>query len=139
MCKNFNPDAINNEKLPGDFGENAYLYRETFTAPVPVIDTRETVVFHMKIATPEGQHVLIATSVDNGQPVGEGLVRADIKYLVHMCEPTIDDPNRTHIVASYASDPCGSIPGPIKNKITKKRVKLYESLVTKLNNLSLSS
>ena len=139
LCKNFNPEAIYNERLPGDFGENAYLYRETFKPPVAVIDTRETIVFHMKIAAGEGQHVLVATSVDNGQSVGEGQVRAELKYLVHMCEPTIDDPNRTHIVASYASDPCGSIPGPIKNKIMKKRVKLYEGLVPQLNNLRLNS
>ena len=138
LCKNFAPKAINNERLATDFGENAYLYRETFDLKNPVVDIREAVVFHMLLATPE-QHVLIATSVDNGTQAPEGHIRADIKYLVHLCEPTVDDANRTHVIACQTSDPCGSIPELIKNKILKKRVKLYESLVPKLNSLSLNS
>ena len=44
---------------------------------------REVVIFHMKLATPEGQHVLIGTSVDNGEGPSGDNVRAECAFLVH--------------------------------------------------------
>lgn len=139
LCKSFAPDACENSKFPADFGENAYIYKESFQAPVAVVAIREVVIFHMKLATPEGQHVLIGTSVDNGEGPSGDNVRAECAFLVHQCEPCVDDPNRTHVVMSYQSDPKGSLPGAIKNKITKKRVKLYEQMIPQLEILRLSS
>ena len=136
LNKNAQPKVVTNEQLPGDFGPNAYLYKETFDPPM--VSAREVHVFHMKIATPEGMHVLIASSVDDGSPTAEGAVRADLHYLVHQCEPTPDDPNKTKITVSLKSDPNGSIPGALKNKILKKRVKLYHTIRPQLESLTLA-
>jgi hypothetical protein len=109
------------------YGENAYIFKEVFTPPVGLIQPRCTVMYHMKLATAEGMHALIATSVDGAHPAPEGMTMADCKHLVHVFEPTAEDANRTHVTVSYSSDPSGSIPSTIANKILKKRVNFYNT------------
>lgn len=135
LNKNYQPKVVNNERCAADFGENAYLYKESFNPPM--VSAREAVVFHMTLAT-NGQHILIARSVDDGSSPPEGHVRAEIKYLVHQLTPTPDDANRTQVTVCFCNDPKGSIPGALKNKILKKRVKLYATIMPQLESLTLS-
>jgi hypothetical protein len=108
------------------YGENAHIFKEVFTPPVGVVSPRETICYHMKLATGEGMFATIATSVSEVEPETEGKVRAQLNHLVHLFEPTPEDANRTHITVSYNSDPKGSLPSALANKILTKRIGLYE-------------
>jgi hypothetical protein len=120
--------AIKNE-LVHNFGENAYVYREILTPPLAVIKPRDVTIYQMKIATEEGMHAIIGTSVEGAVPEDPAnYIRAENKYQIHLFEPTTEDANRTHVTVSFLGDPKGSIPSMVVNKMSQKRIKFYAKL-----------
>ena len=72
-------------------------------------------------------------SVDNGMPVREGCVRAEMLCGLQLFEPAAGDDQRTHVQVLAQLDVKGSIPKWIVNQVMAAKAGFYVKLRDKLN------
>lgn len=99
---------------------------------VPVIGVydREILYFCKKLQFDEDSYGTIETSVDiDDVKPGEGVLRADVFYCLHIFEPLPGDNTKTHMTGVGFSNPNGMIPASIVNIGLSRRADFYRQYI----------
>lgn len=97
------------------------------------VAARELVTSAVFIELGSETYADVCISIDNGMPVKQGAVRADMRCGLSLFEPAADDPSRTHVQVIAQVDVKGNIPKWISNQVMAAKAGFYIKLRDKLN------
>jgi len=94
-----------------------------------MISPRDVVVFAQVIKEEDGTIYIIGKSiVDPSIPEAKGYVRAEVQLYAWILTPWSSDKNKTTCIRMLLTDPKGSLPKMIVNKVSKNEALVVSNL-----------
>jgi len=95
-----------------------------------MISPRDVVVMGYCVTESDGTTYIVGKSVvDPAFPEAKGFVRAEVHVYAWVLKPVKDDPNKTKLIRLLESDPKGSIPKMVVNKVAKNEALVVANMI----------